>query len=650
MTSTNWWNRARSVLISAVLAAVAVMSAQSAVAAAQTQNLAYIDTLSVINGGTFPTTDAAFSGYSFFPLAVSGISAANIGAGGVCGASGCDTILLNVASTGMGCNVSILTATQRADLVAFVSNGGKLIISDSECGPQDYSWLPYPFATANPGAQGATGTLTIVENNALSSDNSADPKYIDAGMLGGQTDAVGDMNVMTTLDSHWCLDMSGTNVDQVTGPVHTYARYGKGLLIYFGMDVDEMYNGSTVPSSSTGDGNLAKIWLQQLQVPFNPVSLSALPCGATVVGVNIDPLTAVNDLSKGETEHTVTATLKDLLNTPEPGQTVTFTVLSGPNAGASGVCSASSSCVSDASGQVSFTYTSDGNAGIDEIQACYIDGQEQERCSQVATKEWVDLAPPSGGVDFNGSGGGGSIGLLELLFAVLCLPMVWIRGHGRRAATLLTTLLAVLVMAVVGTAHAADPGWYVGASVGGARTNASASDYDAALSGLGYTATSSIDDSATGWKLFGGYSFTPNWAVEGGYVDFGEVGSHTVVSAPALPTAVEQQQFVDDAATVHPYSVSGFALVVKASLPVNPQFSLFAKAGVFSWDADIDVNCNGCASTVNTSKSESGVDWTGGLGMGYDFNGNVGMRAEYERYATDRDDVDFYSVGLEYRF
>ncbi len=639
-------------LATMVLASVAALTTQSAMAAAQTQNIAYIDTLSVINGGTFPTTDAAFSGYSFFQLTVPNISAANIGPGGVCGANGCDTILLNVASTGIGCNVSMLTTAQKNDLNAFVNTGGKLIISDSECAPQDYSWLPYPFTTANPGAMGAQGTLTIVENNALSSDLTSDPTYIDANLLATQTDAIGDMNVMTTLDSNWCLDMSGTNYSQVTGPVQTYARYGSGLLIYLGMDVD-VVSGSTVPSSTTGSGNLAKTWLQELQVPFNPTPLSALPCGATVVGVNITPLTAVNNLNSGETQHTVTATLKNLLNNPEVGQTVTFTVLSGPNAGASGVCSASSSCVTDTNGQVSFTYTSNGTEGIDGIHACFLDSNEQDRCSQVATKEWTKAVTPTAVTDFNGSGGGGSISPLEIIFGVLCLPLIWLHNKKSmfKVSDLVTALLSILILSIAVTAHAADRvGGYVGVSVGSAQTTASASDYDSALASLGYTASSNLSESNTTWKLFGGYSFTPNWAVEGSYVNFDDVKTHTTVSAQALTTTADQQTFVNNAATVHPYAIEGYAIAAKGTVPISPRFSLFAKAGVFFWNADINVYCSGCASVVGTKRSVSGTNLTGGVGMGYDLNSNIGMRLEYERYATDRNDVDYYSVGLEYRF
>jgi hypothetical protein len=95
--------------------------------------------------------------------------------------------LLNVGGPGISCNTNNLTSQQKTDLVSYVISGRKLIIYDSECTPQDYSWLPYSFSTANPGAQGAQGTLTIVEENTLSSSDPNSPYFIDAVMLGSQT-------------------------------------------------------------------------------------------------------------------------------------------------------------------------------------------------------------------------------------------------------------------------------------------------------------------------------------------------------------------------------------------------------------------------------------------------------------------------------
>jgi hypothetical protein len=308
-----------------------------------------------------------------------------------------DTAVLNVASSAMVCNANNLSTQAKSDLVAFVDEGKKLIIYDSECGAVDYSWLPYEFTTNNPGAQGLPGTLTIAENNLLSDNDFTDPHYINAAYLGPFTDAVGDMNVMTTLHPNWCVDMSGTNANGFTGPVHTYAKTAtgsnEGLYIYNGLDQDYQ----SLPSNPyVGAAWLRKIWVQELQQPFNP---SNLPCGVTVVGVTLAP--EFDEIEVGEA-NTVTATLKDLTAIPVSNVQVTFTIISGPTIGASGTCSANTDCSTDANGQVSFTYTGSNVPGIDVITATFTNGNGVMITSQPVQTTLVSTCVPSGSVGCQG--------------------------------------------------------------------------------------------------------------------------------------------------------------------------------------------------------------------------------------------------------
>ncbi len=354
--------------------------------ATSSTNIAIIGGPSVINGGFLPTTGSDLAGKTFTNMAPSAVTAAAL--------APYDTVVLNVASAQMGCNTTALSAQAKADLVSFVGSGHKLIIYDSECTPPggvDYSWLPYSFTTNNPGAYGAHGTLSIIENNTLSDANASSPYYIDANYLGTQTDAVGDANVMTTLDSHWCLDMSATNINGVTGPVHTYATYAnpgtttQGLIIYNGLDVDYMgYESST--------NGLRKIWVQELNQSFNPVT--GLPCAAVVTGIKIEPASAEDQVGR---PHTLTATVADLLGNPQVGVPVTFTILSGPNVGAMGTVSPADG-KTDSNGQVTFTYV--GTAvGTDMIEASYVNSQGQTVHSVPASMNWVQTHSPPMSVD-----------------------------------------------------------------------------------------------------------------------------------------------------------------------------------------------------------------------------------------------------------
>jgi hypothetical protein len=84
---------------------------------------------------------------------------------------------------------------------------------------------------------------------------------------------------------------------------------------------------------------------------------------ATIVAiVQATPATATNVIN---TDHTVTGTATDSISgTPLVGYDMTFEVLTGPNAGATGAGT------TDVNGQATFTYTGSGGAGDDSIEVC----------------------------------------------------------------------------------------------------------------------------------------------------------------------------------------------------------------------------------------------------------------------------------------
>ena len=104
--------------------------------------------------------------------------------------------------------------------------------------------------------------------------------------------------------------------------------------------------------------------------------------GAAVIGegVILDPEHAVNPVN---TSHTVTATVVDDNGDPIVGREVTFTVISGPHAGTTGTST------TDSNGNATFTYTGT-MAGVDEIQASFVDSQNHTVTSNTVTKEWQD--------------------------------------------------------------------------------------------------------------------------------------------------------------------------------------------------------------------------------------------------------------------
>lgn len=178
----------------------------------------------------------------------------------------------------------------------------------------------------------------------------------------------------------------------------------------------------------------------------------------------------------------------------------------------------------------------------------------------------------------------------------------------------------------VGPAFAQDTGFYIGGALGQAKV-----DVDC-------TGATSCDDKDTSWRIFGGYQFNRNFAIEAGYIDFGEASA----SGPTPPfgtTSVTQE-------------ATAFDVVAVGMLPLMDRFSVFGKLGFYRADTDVSVT-----NTVlgSVSESDSNTDLTFGVGVRYDFTRNLAVRAEWQRYSdvgiSDLEsDVDVFSLGVLWRF
>jgi OmpA-OmpF porin, OOP family len=136
-------------------------------------------------------------------------------------------------------------------------------------------------------------------------------------------------------------------------------------------------------------------------------------------------------------------------------------------------------------------------------------------------------------------------------------------------------------------AQSTPSGFYVGAEVGNA-------DFGA--------------DDDTAIKLLAGYQFHRNIAAEVAYGMLYDKGG-------AEANAIE--------------------VVAVGMFPVANQLSILGKIGFAQIDAD---------------PGDRDTELTWGIGAQYDFNRNVGVRAQWQRYETDPNEVDLLSVGVIYRF
>lgn len=175
--------------------------------------------------------------------------------------------------------------------------------------------------------------------------------------------------------------------------------------------------------------------------------------------------------------------------------------------------------------------------------------------------------------------------------------------------------LSAFVLAGVSLPVSAD--WYGAISLGKTELN---EEVCGGLAGC----TEDLKD--TGWKLAAGKQLNTNAAVEFGYVDLGDASA----SAAGATCTVE---------------ADGFHASLVGSLPTTNQFSFTGRVGLFRWDAG-----GVCSGAFSASGSDSGTDLTFGVGMRYDMTKTVGLRAEWDRFDVDEDDVDMLSLGVVFQF
>jgi len=193
--------------------------------------------------------------------------------------------------------------------------------------------------------------------------------------------------------------------------------------------------------------------------------------------------------------------------------------------------------------------------------------------------------------------------------------------------------------------------WYVGAGVGYSKSHID----DTVTPIPGVTYILSDDDNDWGGKVFAGYQWNPNFAMEGGYVDFGQISQTLTTVMPAVGSLNAD------------FKSRGMFLDAIGIVPIGNVFSIDGKVGGYYAHNSLDFSAAGpieplipaafatAGVPINEYKNE--LKWKVGLGARYDFTKNIGVRAEWERYFdldTDHSgggtDIDLYSVNIIYFF
>jgi hypothetical protein len=195
------------------------------------------------------------------------------------------------------------------------------------------------------------------------------------------------------------------NIKRLDGAGNIVQTYDlpEDLHAWFSMALDP--NGTSFWAGDYGlvgvDGTVARFNIQTGAVEVGPIHPGVGDRrfhGTCVMGeltstqqpsITLTPATANNPAG---TAHTLTATVLES-GSPKPSVAVSFAVTAGPNAGTTGTCATNANCLTDGSGHVSWTYTSNGTMGTDTIRSCLSSGP----CA-TAQKTWVQgdsNQPPS---------------------------------------------------------------------------------------------------------------------------------------------------------------------------------------------------------------------------------------------------------------
>ena len=176
--------------------------------------------------------------------------------------------------------------------------------------------------------------------------------------------------------------------------------------------------------------------------------------------------------------------------------------------------------------------------------------------------------------------------------------------------SIVSVLILSLAMILPSTSHALGGNdAYVGVSAGQAT----------------YVQQSDPDETATGYKIFGGLHATGPFYAEITHVNLGTY-------------------FKD---TTSEFTVSGNAFYLAGKLPFSPSIYALAKVGLFSWDVEYQ----------DSNISRTGTDTTYGFALGWAMPSGYTVRLEWEHYADvgkyntyTGNDMTFLSLGVQMHF
>lgn len=185
-------------------------------------------------------------------------------------------------------------------------------------------------------------------------------------------------------------------------------------------------------------------------------------------------------------------------------------------------------------------------------------------------------------------------------------------------------------------------GWYIGGAVGVAQTDIDKGRIEQYFGQNNLDINRvSIDKNDIGYNAFLGYQFNSNWAIEGGYVDFGKrevkfSGQTNDIGA-----------YYDAAEHIYPQSADGLLVALVGSWPIAEDWKLSGKIGYTDWEGQF-VTYDAQGNQGNDSIADDSILL--GAELNYRLGEQTQLFAGYQRIKFNRDTNGMWSLGLRYYF
>jgi OmpA family protein len=228
--------------------------------------------------------------------------------------------------------------------------------------------------------------------------------------------------------------------------------------------------------------------------------------------------------------------------------------------------------------------------------------------------------------------------------------------------------VAGLLAMLSGTVAAAELGAYAGVNY--AQTDKDADSavfadnvlaiYDALLLFTPETSSTRFDKEDSSYGFVVGYRLHENLAVEGGYMDLGDVkyrdrstGTVRIPDPGGGPDQTEPASFIQNIDS----STSGIMASVLGILPLSYRWEVYARAGLLLAGSEVNVFLADETGSLPLQNTKSHVDLLAGVGTSLLFLDVYTLRLEFQRVfdaghedTLEAADLDLLAVGITVRF